>query len=165
MNGYENIVGIDPGITGAIALVTGTRPQVLDMPVVKVNKKKMVSAPLVREALTSLSLTGSTLITIENVHAMPGQGVSSMFSLGRSAGIVEGVAAGMGYTTLIVTPQSWKKHFNLIGKDKDAARAMVACNPMWASVVTRKKDVGRADAILIGLFGATVSTVTPPPVG
>jgi len=85
---------------------------------------------------------------------MPGQGVSSVFSFGKSAGIIEGILAAEKIPMVLVTPQKWKKRAGIIGKEKDAARTLaLQLYPQIASHLDRKKDVGRADALLIAHFG------------
>ena len=83
---------------------------------------------------------------------MPGQGVSSMFNFGMGYGAIQGVLAGLCVPLHLVTPQKWKKHQGLIGKDKDCARTLAQQLYPEASLA-RKKDIGRADAILIGDYG------------
>ena len=87
---------------------------------------------------------------------MPGNGSVSMFKFGRSLGVIEGVVGGLGWPLEWITPQTWKKHHGLIGKDKDAARLLaIETWPEHAQTFKRKRDVGRADAALIGAVGLT----------
>jgi crossover junction endodeoxyribonuclease RuvC len=150
-------IGIDPGLTGAISIFkNGEFVHVEDMPVIEklTGKGKMVDA---RELRAICECAEITTYWIEDVHAMPGQGVSSMFSFGRSLGVIEGVTAGQAIN--YVNPRKWKKHFGLSGKDKDAARTMAKLKfPDAAEHLTRKKDIGRADAILIGAYGVSQTT-------
>src|SRR5690606_2041087 len=90
---------------------------------------------------------------VEKVGAMPGQGVSSMFNFGMGVGVLQGVLAACGIPYFLVTPQSWKKRASLSGKDKDMARTMAQQLYPSASL-GRKKDIGRADAMLIARYGA-----------
>ena len=83
---------------------------------------------------------------------MPGQGVASMFNFGMGYGIIQGVVSALGIPYELVTPQSWKKRAGLIGKDKDNARTM-AQQLYPDAPLGRKKDIGRADALLIARFG------------
>ena len=85
---------------------------------------------------------------------MPGQGVSSMFGFGVSYGILQGVIASLGIPSVLVTPQRWKKAAGLMGKPKDYARTL-AQRLYPAAELSRKKDIGRADAILIARYGIT----------
>src|SRR5690606_16808140 len=89
---------------------------------------------------------------VERVSAMPGQGVSSMFNFGMGYGVIQGVLASLGIPYTLVTPQTWKKRAGLAGKDKDNARTL-AQQLCPEAPLGRKKDIGRADAILIARFG------------
>jgi len=143
------IIGIDPGVTGALAVINKGEVEALhDMPTMAGTKnKKQVNG---YELCRLIEINKPDLVMIEKVHAMPGQGVSSMFNFGKSAGIIEGVCAGLGVPIEFVTPQSWKKKFSLIGKDKDSARTLaIQKHPFIAEHLSRKKDIGRADAIFI----------------
>lgn len=149
-------VGIDPGISGAIAFLSPDKEllSVWDMPIVPDGKKKVVDGLAIRsifvgEATDEWRLPFEFNIFIENVHAMPNQGVTSMFNFGRSFGIVIGVMQGLGIQPTFVQPQAWKKSFDLVGSDKDAAR-LKAIELYPEAPLSRKKDGGRADAILIG---------------
>ena len=153
------ICGIDPGQTGAIALINADTKkliEVVDMPVTTrlSGKGKEVNAYLLSEILKDMNryVLDIEQIVIERVHAMRGQGTTSMFNFGRSLGVVEGVVAMMDIPTKWVTPQAWKKKFGLLKKEKDAARALViSMYPGQLDLFKRKKDGGRADALLIGL--------------
>ena len=151
-------VGIDPGKTGAIALLsdTGDLLEVVDMPLVD----RKISAPVVGGVLARLTTDRSDVgvIAVEEVNAMPGQGVTSMFTFGQAHGIVLGAAATVammsrGWRLTRPTPQAWKKHHGLIGKEKDASRALA--HNLWPHLATstfRNKTNGRADAALIALY-------------
>ena len=170
--GATTYIGIDPGVSGAIAVLVGGTASAYDMPVATVGKTRKRSEVLegqiverVQWALDfSARFAGPPQIVcwIEQVSAMPGQGVSSMFGFGVSYGIVRGVVAGLGIRCELVTPQAWKKHFGLIGADKDAARA-VASRLFPSTSLARKKDVGRADALLIAEYGRARETVALEP--
>jgi len=146
------IISIDPGLTGAVGYYTnlGNLVRIDDMPISAKTSGK--GNQLNASALADIIGQADTAI-IERVHAMPGQGVTSVFGFGRSLGVIEGVLAANHVAIEWVTPQAWKKHFGLIGKDKDAARTLVIEKfPQHSEIFKRKKDVGRADAVLIGLF-------------
>ena len=146
------VIGIDPGATsGAIAIfVDGELLDVVDMPCAD----GIIAAGLLAIELREAALAGfdsRPTVIVERVHAMPKQGVSSTFKFGRSLGVIEGVIATLGWPTVWVTPQAWKKTHGLIGKDKDAARMLALETwPEHAETFRRRKDVGRADAALIG---------------
>ena len=148
-------IGIDPGISGAIAWIRyGKVLKVEDMPTIpkSTGKGLQVDAHGLSKLLAG---NGSCQVIVEAVAAMPGQGVTSMFSFGKSAGIIEGILAAYEIPYSFVRPQQWKKKFGLSGKDKDASRGLcLREHPEVADRLTRKKDHGRADAILIAKYGA-----------
>lgn len=152
-------IGIDPGISGALFFLAdeGDWLTVHDMPIMaKSSGKGNQINPYELHGIIEGETRGyKPTAYLERVNAMPGQGVSSVFSFGKSAGIIEGVLAAMGIKVVMVTPNKWKKAAGLTGKDKDAARTLaIQLYPDLANQLSRKKDVGRADAILIAHFGA-----------
>jgi crossover junction endodeoxyribonuclease RuvC len=152
------VLGIDPGLSGALAFYdtkTGD-VTVVDMPTVEVTrngkKKNEVSPQLLSDEIVNRAVDRAF---VERVGAMPGQGVTSVFSFGRSVGIVEGILASFDIPTTIVPPQTWQKGVNLRGgKDGSRERAMQLF-PRQASLFARKKDDGRSDASLIAYYGAS----------
>ena len=145
------IVGIDPGISGAIAVLDagGNLTAHSAMPVYQPAKATRVNPA----ALTAfLEPYRNAHAVLEQVGAMPGQGVASMFSFGHSAGVIEGVLAALGIGYELVVPQEWKKAYKLNGKPKDAARAL-AQRYYPSAPLARKKDSGLADALLLARFG------------
>ena len=158
------IIGIDPGITGALAKVgiTGLL-RVDDMPTLEKPGKTKVRREICGDGLTDLItdyLKGYSLnevvCVVEFVSSNPGQGVASVFSLGHSAGVIAGVLAAKGVTTEYVTPSRWKASCGL-GRDKAesiaAAKALFPNAEQW---LKRKKDHNRAEAIMLAHFGATL---------
>ena len=152
------ILGIDPGLAGALAFLdtnTGIIA-VEDMPTVTVmrnrREKREVSPQLVAAMVVKRHVEAAYL---EKGNAMAGQGVSSVFSFGRSAGIIEGVLAAFDIPFTLVTPQAWQKAMAVRdGKDGSRERAMQLF-PASAELFQRKKDDGRSDASLIAKYGAT----------
>ena len=147
------VLGIDPGLTGAIACV---RPhEVLichDMPIeVGTGKRRRVSAPALVHLMTSLiERFQPHAVAIEQVSARPDQGVASMFAFGRSLGVLEGVVAALGLEVTYHSPAAWKRRYGLTGRPKDASRAKaLELYPKAVPWLARKKDHGRADAILL----------------
>ena len=140
-------IGVDPGASGAIAGVDADGAFLFAkvMPVYVEGKSTAVDAVAVRRILDAWAITATA---VERVSAMPGQGVSSMFNFGKSYGTVLGVIGAMGYSRRDVAPQSWKKHFNLLGTEKDASRGL-AIKMFPGASLGRKKDHGMADALLI----------------
>ena len=149
------IYGIDPGFTGAIALYwpdTG-KLEVHDMSVMKNPKGKTIINPHgVLDILANEG--GKSLAVIEQVAAMRGQGVSSMFRFGEGYGHLQMACAACKLPLKYVTPASWKKHFNL-SRDKGVSRGVAMQRfPDQAQQFSRVKDDGRAEAALIALYGA-----------
>lgn len=145
------IIGIDPGNTGAIAFLEecGSLFKVEDMPIMANGKKNQVNAA---ELARLLSIPDITVAVVERVSAMPGQGVSSMFNFGMGYGVIQGVLAANKIPFHLITPQKWKKAALLSGKDKDNARTL-AQQLYPDAPLGRKRDIGRADAILIARYG------------
>ena len=153
------IISIDPGLTGAAAIFDSHNDlfDVFDMPISAKTSGKgnQINAVLLAKEIGDYAIHGDI---IERVGAMPGQGVTSMFGFGRTLGVIEGILAGRNIPVEWITPQKWKKQMGLIGKDKDAARTLVIEKyPSMADTFKRKKDIGRADAVLIGLAGSNTT--------
>jgi hypothetical protein len=162
-------IGIDPGQTGAIAVLADGEPvQVFDMPVsARKVKGQEVSATALAIELRAIQRRcegAHVYCVVEQVGAMPGNGGTSMFRFGEGYGIVKGTlsALGIGYSTVI--PPKWKKWAGLIGADKDASRTLCMQKfPGATPWLTRKKDNGRADAILIARYGWEQEAHASPP--
>ena len=153
------IIGIDPGITGFICFFEdGKIIDVVEMPNMaegKKNKKQVNGAQIYYEiSLRIKSLRKEEIkVVIEQVSAMPGQGVTSMFNFGQSFGILKGICSAMQLPMYFVRPAKWKKYFNLINSEKDASRTKaIEVFPYFSSQLSRKKDSNKADAILIASF-------------
>ena len=149
-------IGIDPGLHGAIAIYDGEELVVHDMPirVVTINKKKRNQLNMGELADLMREQDPNGLVTIEAVHAMPAQGVTSSFSFGLVFGAIQQAVVCNFYSPpLLVTPQKWKAHFSL-DSNKDSARERAAAFfPQVADLFERKKDDGRAEAALLALYG------------
>ena len=92
-------------------------------------------------------------VVVEQVNAMPGQGVTSMFNFGQSFGAIKGICAALGLPIFFVRPSKWKKHFELINSSKDSSRTkVIEMYPVLSSRLSKKKDVNKADAILIARY-------------
>ena len=151
------VIGIDPGITGAIAAIDSHgHSEVFDIPVMANGKGKSKVKNHVNAAGLAklLSGYGADIVYLERISSMPGQGVASMFSMGDTFGCIRGVCAAIGLPVEIITPQSWKKHYRL-GSDKEIVRAK-AIELYPEAPLSRKKDHNRAEAILIARYGATI---------
>lgn len=149
------IFGIDPGFTGAISIY---RPnlgliEVHDMPVMKSAKGKAILN--LHGVLDVLEREDDTphIAVIEQVGAMPGQGLSSTFRFGQGFGQLEMAIAARGLQVHYVTPQKWKGLFGL-SRDKGVSRSVASQRfPQLAAQFARVKDDGRAEACLIALYG------------
>ena len=153
------IIGIDPGITGSICFFEdGKIIDVIEMPNMaegKKNKKQVNGAQIYYEiSLRVKHLKKEEIkVVIEQVSAMPGQGVTSMFNFGQSFGILKGICSAMQLPMYFVRPAKWKKYFNLINSEKDASRTKaIEIFPYFSSELSKKKDSNKADAILISSF-------------
>ena len=140
------VIGIDPGQTGAVAILHGTTGALIaveDMPVID----KRINAAALGDLLDP---EVDAMVVVEAVHAMPKQGVSSSFNFGHSLGVIHGVIGALALPQCNVTPQEWKKHHRLIGTAKGASRQRATeLYPAHASLFARVKDDGRAEAVLI----------------
>lgn len=152
------IIGIDPGNTGAAAIYEGGQWVVHDCPTAKVKvgkSNKTVSDPGMMAEVLRPYIGGDVHVYLEKVSAMPGQGVTSMFTFGTNYGAWQGVVGAFGFVLNLVTPQAWKKELmEGMSKEKDAARLRASqLFPSMRSQLSRKKDIGRADALLIAEYG------------
>ena len=146
------IVGIDPGLTGAIGFLRdGFFVAVEDMPTVAKGSgsvKNEVSPSGLKQLLYKHTQPEETVvIALERVNAMPGQGVSSVFSLGDSFGCARSTAALMGSELHYVSPVTWKRYFKL-ESDKEQSRSL-ATRLFPEAPLTLKKHSDRAEALLI----------------
>ena len=151
------IIGIDPGLSGAIAVLQDSKVEGLfDMPVMaegKKNKRQLNSAQLVNIIKESVKSEEEISVVVEQVNAMPGQGVTSMFNFGQTFGAIKGVCAALELPIFFVRPSKWKKHFELINSAKDASRTkVIEMYPSLSNQLTKKRDVNKSDAILIARF-------------
>ena len=153
------IIGIDPGISGAICFFKdGKIIDVIDMPTMasgNKNKKQINSSQIFNEISLRIENYKSENINVvvEQVSAMPGQGVTSMFNFGQAFGILKGICSAMHLPVYYVRPAKWKKYFNLINSEKDASRTRaIEIFPYFSSQLSKKKDNNKADAILIASF-------------
>ena len=153
------IIGIDPGISGSICFfLNGEINDVIDMPTMtdgKKNKKQVNGSQIFNEiSKRIIDMDKKDIrVVIEQVSAMPGQGVTSMFNFGQSFGILKGICSAMQLPLHFVRPAKWKRYFNLINSEKDASRTKaIEIFPYFSSNLSKKKDSNKADAILIASF-------------
>ena len=151
-----HIVGVDPGLSGALAVLTpdGTLQALYDVPTLTLRTSRGRRQEYDVPGLVGLlaPYTGTqTHVVIEEAQAMPGQGTRSMFQTGLGMGIWLGVLAALQLPYRRVRPQIWKKAFGL-GKDKEASR-LKAMQLYPGADLRRKKDHGRAEALLLAFYG------------
>ena len=153
------IIGIDPGISGAICFFEdGQVREILEMPTMadgKKNKRQVNGPQIYNEIFLRITKFSKKdiFVVIEQVSAMPGQGVTSMFNFGQSFGVLKGICSAMQISMHFVRPAKWKKYFGLIKTEKDASRTkVIEIFPYISSELSRKKDSNKADAVLIASF-------------
>lgn len=159
-------VGIDPGITGAVAWISGKDYGVFDLPTMTASDKGKIKWMVDAEELAFL-LTANvpkladTMVALEQTSAMPGQGVASMFSMGHSFGACHGVIGTLGYALTLVRPAQWKKDLGIgrkKGEDADVMKAKslaLARRHFPKAPLERQKDHNRAEALLLAYWMKT----------
>lgn len=152
-------IGIDPGLSGAWSVFQGDNLAVVeDFPVMGVGVRARLNTGALADSIRSLGVVSCAVIEV--VGAMPGQGVSSTFKFGYAAGQVVGVIEALDIPVVWVAPAVWKRSYGL-DRDKERARARaIETFPHLRDRFARKKDHGRAEAALIGLWGATNTLAT-----
>ena len=153
------VIGIDPGISGSICFFKdGKIFDIIEMPNMaegKKNKRQVNGAQIYNEISSRIKNFSKEdiKVVIEQVSAMPGQGVTSMFNFGQSFGVLKGICSAMQLPMYFVRPAKWKKYFNLINSEKDASRTKaIEIFPYISSQLSKKKDANKADAILLASF-------------
>lgn len=148
MEHYACIMGLDPGLSGAVAFYYPSHPENIacyDMPIVDRRVNGAALYDIIQQHRPSLAV-------IEAVHSMPGQGVSSSFNFGVSYGIAQGVVSAAKIPVVFVSPGKWKKYF-LLSSDKEASRGLAINKWPASDHFRKKKDEGRAEAALLALYG------------
>lgn len=151
-------IGIDPGLNGALAVILHDNSIVIrDTPTLTVEGEKSrrkYNAPGMAQLLRPFT-TEPGLVVLENVHSMPKQGVASSFNFGEGLGLWKGIIAAYGLPLEMPSPQRWKKEILADqGKDKDASRfKAIQLFPSVADQLSRVKDDGRAEALLMAEYG------------
>jgi len=153
------IIGVDPGLSGSICFFEdGKILDVVEMPTMtegKKNKRQVNGSQVYNEISKKIKQVDKKdiKVIIEQVSAMPGQGVTSMFNFGQSYGILKGMCSAMQLPMYFVRPAKWKKYFGLINSEKDASRTKaIEIFPYFSSNLSKKKDSNKADAILIASY-------------
>ena len=144
-------------MSGAIAVLENNKVlNIFDIPVMsegKKNKRQLNSAHLVNLIKENINVNEEVSVIVEQVNAMPGQGVTSMFNFGQTFGAIKGVCAALELPIYFVRPSKWKKHFELINSSKDSSRTKaIEMYPKLSKQLSKKKDVNKSDAILIARF-------------
>lgn len=159
------VLGIDPGQSGAIAVVADGRfDRFIDMPTLPraaggLHIDDAQLAAVLRGVL-HLHQGAYVFAVLEEVSAMPKQGITSTFRFGESFGVVRGTLGALGIPRIQVRPERWKRHLQLLGKEKDQSRTVaVQLYPEAAGQLLRKKDCGRADALLIASWAESTQQV------
>lgn len=154
----KRIAGVDPGQTGAVAIIHQGIVTLFDTPTEMVKKGKGSKTEYLPSNMADI-LRDNRIdhVFIEKVGAMPGQGVTSMFGFGKGFGLWLGILAGLQIPYTLITPQAWKKEIMQGVSDKDAARGKaIQLYPQSSRELARKKDIGRADALLIAEYGRRI---------
>ena len=151
------IIGVDPGVSGGISILENKKViEVYDMPTMiegKKNKRQVNGSQVTNIIKENVDTNKETTVVVEQVNAMPGQGVTSMFNFGQSFGVIKGVCAALSLPIYFVRPTKWKKHFNLIKTNKEAGRTKaIELYPEISGKLSRKKDSNKSDAILIARY-------------
>ena len=151
------IIGIDPGVSGAISILESKKVlEIFEMPTMidgKKNKRQVNGSQITNIIKDQLKNDNEIIVVVEHVNAMPGQGVTSMFNFGQSFGVIKGICAALSLPIHFVRPTKWKKHFNLIKTNKEASRTkVIEIYPEISNKLSRKKDSNKADAILIARY-------------
>lgn len=164
---HRLVIGIDPGQSGALAfLADGKFHRFIDMPTMprKAGGNEVDAIALARAIRASLAQHPGAyqVAVLEAVSAMPKQGVSGVFRFGESFGVVKGILGALSLPLFLVPPVTWKKRLGLAGAEKDLARTLAIQRfPDVAGELTRKKDIGRADALLIAHWAELTEAIGP----
>ena len=144
-------IGIDPGLSGAFALLHHDRLQVVvDMPTIEVRGKRRIDTAAVVDIIVGFGQVDT--VTIEDVQGVQGSGATGAFTFGRGVGILEGVVIALGRPLTYVRPQVWTKAMG-VSRDKGSHRECARRRwPEHTDLFARVKDDGRADAALIGYW-------------
>lgn len=154
---YRVTIGVDPGLSGALAvLADGDPADIVDMPTRTVGEWREIDAISLTALLRGYRgryVGADFSACLEKVGARPGDGGTSLFRFGEGAGAIRGVLESLGIRYSRAIPAVWKRRFGLLGTEKDAARELAIRRfPSVAHLLQRKKDQGRADALLLALF-------------
>ena len=148
-------VGIDPGLSGAVAVLHPTYDDisVFDTPTVKTARRNEFDLRAMREILKQYN-SPETMVIVEAVHSMPRQGVASSFNFGAGYGMWLGLLVGLEIPYVTVTPQRWKSAMHIPAGSAKGESYLRACSlfPAATGLLAKTKD-GRADALLLAAYG------------
>jgi hypothetical protein len=149
-------IGIDPGLSGAVATISGTDVKLYDTPTAETGKGTKRDYLIANMSSILYKIYEDSFCVLEAVHSMPKQGVASSFSFGRGLGIWEGILSAHNIPYAKVAPQTWKKAMiaDMPRDNKDSSRiAATRLFPNAVDMLSRKKDDGRAEALLMAEYG------------
>lgn len=158
--GTKILIGIDPGLSGAIAVLKDDSVEVWDIPTLIVagaagtTRREYQVSEMAAILRPYVAHGASVMAGLESVHSMPGQGVRSMFSMGRGLGIWEGLLGAFAIPYTKIIPQEWKRAMlSGMGHDKESSRVRAQqLFPALTEKFSRKRDDGRAEAALIASY-------------
>lgn len=151
----KTIIGIDPGLTGGLAALGDEFQQIDIMPAVSAGTKNQIDEQGVVKWLLNFP-PQTARVYLELVHAMPGQGVTSMFTFGCGWGVIRGILAGMGYSYELIAPQSWKKvvmHGQTRGSEYQVASRIFPAADWLKTPRCTTPHMGKVEAALIAEYG------------
>lgn len=152
------IIGIDPGLTGAITFLDSRGSMVVeDIPTMALEgngmvKRKVDGLALARLARNHCPAVEGVTVVCEALRAMPGNAIQTQGSLMRSFGAIEAVFEVLRFPVMLVDPQTWKRHFGL-KSDKAASLEVARRLYPQCNAIARAKDHNRAEALLIAHWG------------
>lgn len=157
MSALRVMIGIDPGLSGAIvALADGEPAAIIDMPTRRMDGQNEVCARTLAEILRHIRSQhpGAYFSAVlEKVNGRAGWGATQGFRFGSGFGKVKAVLETLGIDYVEVQAPVWKRHYRLKGGDKTASRELASVRfPSVAESLRRAKDDGRAEALLIALW-------------
>jgi len=158
------ILGIDSGLRGGLALYSEDELLTFPMPIIV--GKKLKNGKKLKDSIDIVELAKMVdswakdikFAIIEQVHAMPSQGVTSMFNFGRVYGLLEMVVCANFIPLRYVTPQTWKKSLQVPAKKNLARSRATELFPAYSNQWRKAKEDGKAEAAMIALYGSKLIT-------